>query len=106
MPAVPRWAAPPAPGLGSATQARGAQTLQGAQRRAYFSDRDAEQKDRVPGRNGYSSGRWEGDTLVVETDNLVKQIDSRYPHSENAKIIERYTVEGKDEQGRRILRKV
>jgi hypothetical protein len=73
-------------------------------RRVYFGDRNAEQKDRVPGRNGYSSGRWEGDTLVVETDNLVEQIDSRYPHSENATIVERYTVEGKDEQGRRILK--
>ena len=73
-------------------------------RRVYFGDRNAEQKDRVPGRNGYSSGRWEGDTLVVETDNLVEQVDQRYAHSDAAKIVERYSVDGKDEQGRRILK--
>lgn len=73
-------------------------------RRVYFGDRNAADKDRVPGRNGYSSGRWEGDTLVVETDNLVEQIDGRYAHSDEAKIVERYTVDGKDEQGRRLLK--
>lgn len=72
-------------------------------RRIYFGDRNAPQADRVPGRNGYSSGRWEGDTLVVETDNLVDQVDQRTPHSENATIVERYRIEGKDDQGRRIL---
>ncbi len=73
-------------------------------RRVYFGSRNAEQKDRVPGRNGYSSGRWEGDTLVVETDNLVDQVDQQYAHSDEAKIVERYTLEGKDEQGRQILK--
>lgn len=73
-------------------------------RRVYFGARNAEQKDRVPGRNGYSSGRWEGDTLVVETDNLVDQVDQRYPHSGEAKIVERYTLAGKDDQGRNLLK--
>jgi hypothetical protein len=73
-------------------------------RRIYFGDRNAAQADRVPGRNGYSSGHWEGDTLVVETDNLVDQIDQRTtPHSDEATIVERYRLDGKDEQGRRIL---
>jgi hypothetical protein len=72
-------------------------------RRIYFGDRNAPQADRVPGRNGYSSGRWEGDTLVVETDNLVDQVDQRWPHSDEAKIVERYRLDGKDEQGRPIL---
>jgi hypothetical protein len=49
-------------------------------------------------------GRWEGDTLVVETDNLVDQIDQRYAHSDEAKIVERYTLEGKDAQGRAVLK--
>jgi hypothetical protein len=76
----------------------------GETRRVYFGSRNAEQKDRVPGRNGYSTGRWEGDTLVVETDNLVDQVDQRYAHSDEAKIVERYSLEGKDDQGRRVLK--
>ncbi|MET0281109.1 MAG: hypothetical protein ABW278_08295 [Steroidobacteraceae bacterium] len=73
-------------------------------RRIYLGDRNAKQEDRVPGRNGYSSGRWEGDTLVVETDNLVDQLDQRTPHSEEATIVERYKLEpAKDAQGRRVL---
>jgi hypothetical protein len=73
-------------------------------RRVYFGERVAAQEDRVPGRNGYSVGRWEGDVLVVETDNLVDQVDQRQtPHSDEATIVERYRLDGQDEQGRRIL---
>jgi hypothetical protein len=73
-------------------------------RRFYFGARNAEQADRVPGRNGYSTAHWEGDTLVVETDNLVDQVDQRNTsHSDQATIVERYRLDGKDEQGRRIL---
>jgi hypothetical protein len=73
-------------------------------RRVYFGDRNADDADRVPGRNGYSSGHWEGDVLVVETDNLVDQVDQRTTsHSDEATIVERYHLDGKDEQGRRIL---
>ena len=74
-------------------------------RRIYFGDRNAAEADRVPGRNGYSSGHWEGNTLVVETNNLVDQIDQRNTsHSENATIVERYSFDGKDAQGRQILK--
>jgi hypothetical protein len=77
--------------------------LHGDIRRIYFGKRNAPPEDRLPGRNGYSSGRWEGQTLVVETDNLVEQVDGPVPHSANAKVTERYTVEtGKD--GKRRLR--
>ena len=73
-------------------------------RRIYFGDRNAAQADRVPGRDGYSSGHWEGSTLVVETDNLVDQVDQRWAHSDEAKIVERYHLEDKpDAQGRRVL---
>ncbi len=75
----------------------------GELRHVYLGDRNAKQADRVPGRDGYSSGHWEGDTLVVETDNLVDQVDQRYAHSENATIVERYHLNGTDNQGRRIL---
>jgi len=57
----------------------------------------------VPSRSGYSEGRWEGDTLVVTTNNLVDQVDQSTPHSEDAIVVERYRLEGKDAQGRRIL---
>ena len=78
--------------------------LHGETRRVYFGDRNAPERDRVPGRSGYSSGRWDGDVLVVETSNLVEQLDQRTtPHSGNATIVERYRLDGHDEQGRRIL---
>jgi hypothetical protein len=73
-------------------------------RRIYFGSRNAPEADRVPGRNGYSSGRWEGDTLVVETNNLVDQLDQRNTsHSDEATIVERYKLGPKDAQGRRTL---
>ena len=34
--------------------------------RVYLGDRIVPEADRLPGRNGHSSGRWEGNTLVVE----------------------------------------
>jgi hypothetical protein len=58
--------------------------------------------DKVPDRNGYSKGRWEGDVLVVETDNLVEQVDQSHPHSANAKIVERYRL-GDNGKGRKML---
>jgi hypothetical protein len=78
--------------------------LHGETRRIYFGDRNTPEADRVPGRTGYSSGRWEGDVLVVETNNLVEQLDQRStPHSGDARIVERYRLDGTDAQGRRVL---
>ena len=78
--------------------------LHGEVRRVYFGDRNMAPKDRVPGRSGYSSGRWEGNVLVIETTQLVEQLDQRTtPHSDKAVIVERYRVEGPDAQGRRTL---
>jgi hypothetical protein len=78
--------------------------LHGETRRVYFGARNMPEQDRVPGRTGYSSGSWQGDALVVETNNLVEQLDQRTtPHSEEATITERYRLDGTDAQGRRIL---
>lgn len=78
--------------------------LHGETRRVYFGERNVPEEDRLPGRSGYSSGHWEGDVLVVETNNLIEQLDQRTtPHSEEALIVERYRVEGPDGQGRRTL---
>jgi hypothetical protein len=73
----------------------------GEMRRVYFGARVAKPEDVFPERNGYSVGRWEADTLVVETDHLVEQIDQRFAHSAGAKVVERYTVA--EENGRRVL---
>jgi hypothetical protein len=63
-------------------------------RRIFVGDRAAEidPDDVFPERNGFSVARWEGDTLVVETDRLVEMLDGRYPHSDQASTVERYTL--------------
>jgi hypothetical protein len=70
-------------------------------RRVYFGSRVIPEKDRFPERNGYSIGRWEGDTLVVETAQLKEQVDQRYPHSAQARIVERYRLT--EEGGRKVI---
>ncbi|MEO8314351.1 MAG: hypothetical protein ABI645_06100, partial [Pseudomonadota bacterium] len=47
--------------------------------------------DLLPTRDGTSWGHWEGNTLVVETVSLQESIDQPTVHSENARIVERYT---------------
>jgi hypothetical protein len=71
-------------------------------RRVYLGDRIVPEADRLPGRNGHSSGRWEGNTLVVETTHLVEQVDQRYPHSDKTRIVERYHLE-KAKSGEDVL---
>jgi hypothetical protein len=61
-------------------------------RRVYLGSRIVPEADRIPGRNGHSSGRWEGETLVVETTHLVEQVDQQYAHSDQARIVERYRL--------------
>jgi hypothetical protein len=71
-------------------------------RRVYFGDRVPPAETYFPERNGRSVGRWEGNVLVVETDRLVEQIDTGFPHSTEARIIERYELSTED-GGRRVL---
>jgi hypothetical protein len=70
-------------------------------RRVYIGDHGYDPADIFPERNGYSVGRWEGDTLVVEVTKLTEQVDTSAPHSEEAKIVERYTLGV--ENGRRVI---
>lgn len=70
-------------------------------RRVYIGDHGFNQEGIFPERNGFSVGRWEGDTLVVETTHLMEQVDSRTPHSEQAHIIERYSLG--EENGVRVI---
>ena len=71
-------------------------------RRIYFGARNVPVADRIPGRNGYSSGRWEGETLVVETTQLVEQVDQRFPHSAEARVVERFHLAA-GAKGERVL---
>ena len=71
-------------------------------RRIYLGERAAE-GDLFPDRNGYSFGRWDGDKLIVETTHLKEAVDQgRYPHSEQAKIVEEYTL-AVGEDGTKVL---
>jgi hypothetical protein len=58
----------------------------------------------VASRPGYSIGKWQGDTLVVETSALEDTFngDLIFPHTEQAVITERYRMT-KDAQGNKLL---
>ena len=59
-------------------------------RRVYMPGHGVAPEKRLPVRQGYSEGHWEGDTLVVETTDMSDGYDQRsYPHSDQAKIVER-----------------
>jgi hypothetical protein len=72
-------------------------------RRIFLGDRIADDADIFPDRNGYSKGRWEGDVLVVETTHLKEQVDSRYPHSASATIVERFALQEAEDGERRLV---
>lgn len=59
-------------------------------RRIFIGDEARDPERFFPERNGYSTARWEGDRLIVETSRLKTQVDSRYPHSDQATIREVY----------------
>ena len=71
---------------------------EGETRRIYLGDRRVPPERRLLSRDGYSEGRWEGKTLVVKTTDLLDGVDqTSNPHSENATIEERFSIEkGKD----------
>src|SRR6188508_2481304 len=70
-------------------------------RRVYFGNRVLPVADRLPERNGYSVGRWEGNTLIVETAQLTEIVSQRFAHSDQARIVERYTLT--EEAGQKVL---
>jgi len=70
-------------------------------RRIYIGDHGFDPNEIFHERNGFAVGRWEGDELVVETTHLTEQVDSRYPHGEQAKVVERYSLGLED--GRRVI---
>jgi hypothetical protein len=71
-------------------------------RRIYLGE-PADPDDLFPDRNGYSIGRWEGDKLIVETSHLKEAVDQRrYPHSDQARIVEEYQLTVNDD-GSKVL---
>jgi hypothetical protein len=53
-------------------------------------------RDLAPSRTGHSIGRWDGDTLVVDTIGFEPGIllaDGRVPHSGSMRIVERFTLD-------------
>lgn len=71
-------------------------------RRLYLGEKIIPEARRLPARNGYSTARWEGQTLVVETASLKEQEDQGYPHSDQARIQEKYHLET-GPRGARVL---
>ncbi len=72
-------------------------------RRFYIGDEAQDPADFFPERNGYSVAHWEGERLIVETTRLKTQVDTRYPHSDKAKIREEYYLDAPLEDGTRVL---
>jgi hypothetical protein len=70
-------------------------------RRIYIGDHGYDPDEIFHERNGFSAAHWEGDTLVVETTHLMEQVDSSAPHSDQARIVERYSLGVED--GRRVI---
>jgi hypothetical protein len=71
-------------------------------RRIFINQPRVPESDLFPTRNGYSTGHWEGDALVVETSALPEAVDQGSAHSEVAHVIERFRL-GRDAKGRKIL---
>ena len=72
-------------------------------RRIYIGAEARDPAKFFPERNGYSRARWEGNRLIVETTRLKAQVDTRYPHSDQATIREVYYLDKPLEDGTRVL---
>jgi hypothetical protein len=72
-------------------------------RRIYLPGEQTDPSTHFPERNGYSTAHWEGARLVVETTRLKTQVDTRYPHSNAARIREEYYFDAPLPDGTRVL---
>lgn len=72
-------------------------------RRIFIGDKAGDPGKFFPERNGYSTARWEGGRLIVETTRLKTQVDTRYPHSDQATIREVYYLGEPLADGTRVL---
>jgi hypothetical protein len=77
--------------------------VEGETRRVFMGDTALPEERRFPSRQGYSSGHWEGSTLIVETTSLTDGQDQlSHPHSDEARITERFNLET-DVNGTKVL---
>lgn len=72
-------------------------------RRIYLGAEIRDPRNFFPERNGYSTAHWEGAHLIVETSRLKTQVDSRYPHSNQATVREDYYLDPPLADGSRVL---
>lgn len=72
-------------------------------RRIYIGDRQLPPDKRLPSRDGYSQGHWEGNVLVVKTTDMLDAEDQAdHPHSDQAVIEERFSL-GKTDDGKKLI---
>jgi hypothetical protein len=64
-------------------------------RRVFMEPHPYNVDDEWPSLIGFSSGHWEGDTLVIRTSRLKEQLTGQFPHSADAVIEERYELTSK-----------
>jgi hypothetical protein len=76
--------------------------VEGETRRVFLAGQVIPDNKRIPTRQGYSFGHWDGNTLVVETTDLADGEDQPHPHSDQARIVERFNL-GKDAKGTKVL---
>jgi hypothetical protein len=66
-------------------------------RRTVYMDGRPPASNQPPSRLGYSVGRWEGDTLVVETSGVQKNRTSwQFEHSDRIHVVERFSRSASD----------
>src|SRR5215471_18981534 len=72
-------------------------------RRIYIGAKQLPVEKRLPSRDGYSEGHWDGETLVVKTtDMLDGQDQAGHPHSDKATVEERFSL-SKDDKGTKLI---
>jgi hypothetical protein len=62
--------------------------------RVIHMDRPSHPESLTPSRAGHSIGRWEGDTLIVDTAGFAPGIlAGTVPHSDRLRVVERFTLD-------------
>lgn len=76
--------------------------VEGETRRVFLGTRGIPEEKRLSTRQGYSVGHWQGNTLMVETSDLLDGQDQSHPHSDQAHISETFSLSS-DAKGTKVL---